>query len=149
MEAKLIEVINNVFTTAPKEKPADAETQLYEGFICDADRHQCNAFISSLANKKALNPKSFQDKRLQILSLRYLNRNFSELRTNQQSLDNWRNYVHKKLFVKADPHNQSAFEENRSILLECLRVAETQRDQQILESLLKRSTLLRERYCEA
>ena len=148
MEDRLIEIINNVFTAAPKDIPDDAEAQLYEGFISDTDRHQCNIFIKSLANSQVPNLYCFEDKRLQTLSWRYLNRNFPELRTNQKSLEKWRDYVHQKLFLKVAPHGQSIFDENQSLLLECLKEAKTLRDQQILESLLKRSSLLQDNYCQ-
>lgn len=148
MEDRLIEVINNVFTTASKGVQDDAEAQLYEGFISDTDRHLCSIFINSLANRQVPNPQSFEDIRLQVLSWRYLNRNFSELRTNQKSLDKWREYVNQKLFLKVTPHGQSIFDENKSSLLKCLEEAKTMRDQQIVESLLKRSALLQDTYCQ-
>ncbi|MGV6809183.1 MAG: exodeoxyribonuclease I [bacterium] len=100
----------HVYQTDPHEetKPMlDADLALYEGFIPNDDREQCQLLQQTHPEQLAQwSPKVFRDKRLQTLLFRYRARNYPQTLTEQEQ-QRWQQFCHTRLYEGAYGANRT------------------------------------------
>lgn len=93
----LISRLTEVYGAARGFEEVDADSALYDGFICPQDRLSCNQLLAASPDQLAEWPdNTFQDKRLNILLFRYRARNFPNSLDEEESL-RWQRFCHSRL----------------------------------------------------
>jgi exodeoxyribonuclease-1 len=90
-----------VFNRSERDRAADVEAALYEGFLGDADRSRCQTLQRSLSGG-SWQDLDYSDQRLLALAARLKARSFPELLSDGERID-WRTFVRAKLAAEESP----------------------------------------------
>lgn len=93
--------VMRVYAGRRMEHSADPDAALYDGFLQDADRSRCEAFLGEL-RAGGWKDMDFDDKRLHVLAARLKSRSFPE-RQEAEEASRWREFVGGKLNAREAP----------------------------------------------
>ncbi len=101
MKPGVAQRIMRVYAGRAQEAAADVDAALYDGFLQDADRSRCDAFLASVKSG-GWDVLDFHDKRLPLLVSRLKARSFPDQQSSDEAAD-WHDFVSAKLNATEAP----------------------------------------------
>ena len=130
----LLEKLSKVYSQKADFGGSDADSDLYNGFIDNADRQRCNQLLA-LSSEQLANwtPDYFNDKRLQTLLPRYKARNYPESLTEGETRQ-WQEFCRARL-IDGEFGCDLTLEQFQQALMSLAQSDLDERDQTLLDQL--------------